>query len=108
MVEAKIPATRVGKKTVTQLQFDMVDRNPYQYTSDDVLFATQAIRNSFSPDDQLERENFFSKGRTCFRASALPKTHGWGIHFNEDGKMALYAINFGKYQSFIDDNSLKN
>ncbi|WP_342481620.1 DUF6157 family protein [Paenibacillus sp. FSL L8-0340] len=33
----------------------------------------------------------FSKSNPCLRASMLSKRYGWGMHFNDEGKIALYA-----------------
>lgn len=35
---------------------------------------------------------FFAKGQPCFRASPLTKTHGWGVHFDALGRMALVGM----------------
>src|SRR5690606_39462496 len=45
--------------------------------------------------------SFFQKSRPCFRASPLPKTHGWGIHFDHQGRAALYAVESNEYQEFV-------
>lgn len=74
----------------------------------DVLFEVHARRNGIpEADRQEERERFFSKGQPCLRTSSLGKRYGWGIHHNEQGKLALYAIESDEYQSLINDPSLK-
>ena len=53
----------------------MLHEHPYEYTSDDVLFAVHATRKGYAEEDLAERrELFFSKGQPCFRASPLTKT----------------------------------
>ena len=96
------------KKTVAKMQFDMISKNPYKYTSDDVLFQVYAERNGLT-EAQLDdaRTAFFSKGQPCFRASPLTKTYGYGIHHNSEGKTALYRMNSAKYQKFQNDPKLK-
>jgi hypothetical protein len=61
------------------------------------------------PEDRYPeaRETFFSKGQACLRTSPLAKTHGFGIHFDKDGKVALYGMNTPKYQKFVDDPGIK-
>ena len=87
------PESRRKDKTVAGMQFDMIAENPYKYTSDEVLYTIYAERNDI-PETELDsaREQFLSKGQPCFRASPLTKSYGFGVHFNEEGKMALYGM----------------
>ena len=65
-------------KSAAQIEYDMIIDNPYLYTSDDVLYESNGKRKG------IAREDFFSKGQPCFRASALTKSYGWGVHHNQD------------------------
>jgi hypothetical protein len=38
----------------------------------------------------------------------LGKRYGWGIHNDEDGKVALYAVESDEYKRFVNDNSIKH
>lgn len=104
----EIPPLKGAAKTVANMQFDMVIDNPYKYTSDDVLFGVYAARNAV-PKNELEeaRARFFSKGQPCLRASALTKRYGWGVHSDEDGKIALYACETKEYKRLLADKKLK-
>jgi len=105
---AEVPPIKGDKKTVANLQFDMLIDSPYKYTSDEVLFQIYTLRNEIQRNDQKEaRELFFSKGQACFRASPLTKRYGWGVHFNEEGRMALYPQESEEYQRFAADKTLK-
>jgi len=95
--ESEIPRLKVENKSVALLQFEMISQNPYRFTSDEVLFSIYALRNNLSPSEN-EREKYFSKGQACMRASPLTKRYGWGIHFDENGKMALYNLDSPEYQ----------
>ncbi|MFC6998513.1 DUF6157 family protein [Rufibacter roseus] len=109
VVAAEVPPQKGSDKTVANLQFEMLHAQPYQYTSDEVLFQVFAIKNDLSPDElETERQKFFSKGQACFRASPLTKRYGWGVHHREDGKMALYAVESAEYQKLAEDKNLKN
>lgn len=106
--KGEIPPQRGEKKSVANLQFEMLYDNPYQYTSDEVLFGVFAIRKGFIEDEMNEqREHFFSKGQACFRASPLTKRYGWGVHANKEGKIAIYRADSEDYQRFIKDDTLK-
>lgn len=103
----EVPPEKPDKKTVANMQFDILRDQPYQYTSDDILFRVHTMKNNINErDDKVERELFFSKGQPCFRASPLTKRYGWGIHFNEEGKMAMYAMDEPEYKRFLKDKKV--
>lgn len=102
------PPSREGKKTIAEMQYDLLAGHPYRYTSDDVLFQIYADRHDLTKEEYaLAREKFFSKGQACLRASPLPKTYGYGIHYNEQGKMALYGMETAQYEQFAKDKKIK-
>lgn len=103
---AEVPPSK-AEKTIANLHFDMAYENPYRYTSDDIVFAAHAHKNNI-PSSQREsaREAFFSKGQACLRASPLGKRYGWGVHANEDGKVAIYARESPEYKKFASDAAL--
>lgn len=102
------PPQKGESKTVANLQFEMLHKHPYKYTSDDVLFQVYADRNDLTKKEYKEaREAFFSKGQPCFRASPLTKRYGWGVHNDKDGKIALYGCETPEYKKFSKDKSLK-
>ncbi len=106
--QGEIPPGKGDAKTVAQMQFELVSQNPYKFTSDDVFFQVYAQRHDLTPSEQqAAREQFFSKGQPCFRASPLTKRYGWGIHNNAEGKVALYGRETMEYEKFITDKSLK-
>lgn len=92
---------RKEPKSVAQIQYDMLIGNPYHYTSDEVLYVANGERRGIS------REDFFSKGQPCFRASPLTKQYGWGVHSDKDGKIALYAVESAEYRQLAADTTLK-
>lgn len=104
----EMPPVRGDKKSIANLQYEMLIENPYKFTSDDVLYSVFAIRKEI-PETELEeqREVFFSKGQPCFRASPLTKSYGWGIHSNEEGKIAMYGAETEAYRKFVADQSVK-
>lgn len=107
-VSGETPAMKGDKKTIASLQFDMLSKHPYEFTSDDVLFQVYAERNDLVEEEYEEaRRQFFSKGQACFRASPLTKRYGWGIHCDGQGKMALYCRKTPDYDRYINDPSIK-
>jgi len=88
-------------KSIAQIEYEMVIDHPYRYTSDDVLYAANGQRRGIS------REEFFSKGQACFRASPLCKRYGWGVHADKEGRIALYALESEEYKRCMQDDRLK-
>jgi hypothetical protein len=106
---AQIPPDKAGEKTIASLQFEIVKKNPYKYTSDDVLFQVHALRNEVTKGEMAkEREKFFSKGQACFRSSPLGKRYGWGVHSDEKGRIATYALKSPEYKKLAKDKSLEH
>lgn len=106
--EAEIPPLRGSSKTAARVQYEMISEHPYRYTSDDVIFEVYALKKKIPKTDrQPEREHFFSKGQPCMRASALTKRYGWGVHSDEDGNIALFAVGSDEYRKLANDDSLK-
>jgi Family of unknown function (DUF6157) len=108
IAQAEVPPLKGDAKSVASLQFEMINKNPYKYTSDDVLFQVFAERKELLEEEMLEaRKEFFSKGQACFRASPLTKRYAWGLHSNSEGKIALIAAGTEEYKNLIKDPNLK-
>ena len=105
--KGEIPPVKNAGKTIANMQYEMISQNPYKYTSDDVLFQCYLIKNEIKGNNPELRKQFFSKGQPCFRASPLTKQYGWGIHYNDAGKIALYGCETDKYKTLSKDKALK-
>ncbi len=104
----EVPPTKGDSKSVANSQFEILSKNPYRFTSDDVLFQVYAERNDIIESELEEARNqYFSKGQPCFRASPLTKRYGWGIHNDKDGKIALVGVGTVEYEKFSKNESLK-
>lgn len=105
---SRLPVKKGDKKTVALKQYELVAANPYRYTSDDVLFQVFADKNEIDKSEyESVRAAFFSKGQPCFRASPLTKSHGFGLHSNQQGKIALYPVESETYQTFLNDATVR-
>lgn len=102
-----IPPTKGNKKSVANLQYELLIDKPYQLTSDDLLFTVFAIRKNIPEKELAEaRKQFFSKGQPCLRASPLTKRYGWGAHCNSESKVAIFGCETKEYQAFLEDDKL--
>jgi len=100
-----VPAPRGGKKTVPVLQYELLKDHPYRYTSAEVLFEVTMRHRGLSPAELRSRRtelwaDFFARPQPCLRASALPKTYGWGIHCDHQGRVALCPMESADYRRF--------
>lgn len=106
-VRGTIPPTGKGR-TVASLQYKLIGDNPYKYTSDDILFRVFADKNELLEEEyKAAREDFFSKGQPCLRASPLTKTYGFGIHSDRNAKVAIYGMETEEYQKFLDNPAVR-
>ena len=101
------PAMKEEIRSIARMQYEFIKNKPYEYTSDDLLFEIYAIRNQINDGQRdFERLRFFSKGQACMRASDLPKKYGWGIHYDANSKMAIYAVDSEEYSKFKNEPNL--
>lgn len=95
-------------KTLACLQYELIVRNPYRYSSDDIIFECYAVKNDIPQSEKPDaRIQFFSKGQPCLRSSPLAKRYGLGIHHNENGKVAIFPVESKEYQKFLNDDTVK-
>jgi Family of unknown function (DUF6157) len=106
--KGEIPPAKGKDKTIANIQFEMISESPYKFTSDDVLFHCFATKNKIKKTElKSAREQFFSKGQPCFRASPLTKRYGFGIHSDKLGKIALYGSETAEYKKFLKEKNCK-
>ncbi len=104
---AKVPVIRNEKPTIAYIEHDLINNNPYKFTQEDVQFKTYLIKNQMEAENAAElREQFFSKSKACFRASPLVKNYGWGIHYNNQRKIAIYDVNSEMYNQLLKQDDI--
>ncbi|WP_340022601.1 DUF6157 family protein [Paenibacillus sp. FSL K6-1096] len=87
------------------IQYHLLAESPYRYTHEELLYEVH-VRHKAIPEEEREtrREELytelFSKKHPCLRASMLPKKFGWGLHYNAEGKIALYARESPEYDYY--------
>jgi hypothetical protein len=87
---------------------DVINFRDIPKERDDILFEVYAMRNGIKAGEKkAAREAFFSKGQAGMRASPLTKRYGWGVHNNEEGKIALVPAGSAEYKKLMADKALK-
>lgn len=106
--EAEAPPESAKGPTIASLQHKLISEHPYEFTSDDLLFEAHVARNAIADADRADaRVAFFAKSQACLRASPLGKRWGWGLHHDEEARVALVALGTDEYEEKAGDESLK-
>ena len=101
-----IPIAKGKRTPIHVFQYELLSQNPYTYNHQELIFEVHVRRTGIPPDERHNRkteiwDNLFQKGHPCLRASALTKRYGWGAHYDENGCIALYAMESEQYKQFI-------
>lgn len=105
----EVPRERAGGPTVASTQYTMLAAAPGQWTQEDVLLASSPqVRGRDIDEAELRglRQEYFSQPRACLRASPLPKSVGWGLHYDAYGRITLHAVDSPEYAQLSSDASL--
>lgn len=106
----EVPRERAGRPTVATTQYAMLAAAPGRWTQEDVQLASSPdVRGRDDlGEEELERlrQEYFAQPRACLRASPLPKTFGWGLHYDPQGRITLHAIDSPEYARLCADDTL--
>ena len=106
----EVPPERGGAPTVAGVQYALLATAPGRWTQEDVLLASApGVRGRTDVGGrELERlrTEYFAQPRACLRASPLPKTLGWGLHFDGEGRITLHAVDSPEYDKLRRDPGL--
>lgn len=99
------PKVRASGPTVAGLQHELLTAGPYTLTLEDLMLAIHIRRAGLSPAEAEARSeeiqtSLFGKPYPCMRASPLPKTYGWGVHHDAEGRIALFGVESAEYGRF--------
>lgn len=94
--------------SVAGLQYALLLAHPYGFTSDDLLFEVHARRQGIEESDRAAaRAAFFTKSQACLRASPLVKRHGFGLHYDGNGRVAAFGRETPDYARLAEDATLR-
>lgn len=100
---AAIPPCNPDRRSVASLQHELLTRHPGELTEKELYFQVRCRRLGLSQEEvEARRDNIwqelFVKPQACLRASPLPKTYGWGVHYDADGRIRLVAVESAEYR----------
>lgn len=106
VAESEIPVSKRASVPIHVFQYELLSKYPYKLNHEELIFEVYLRQNGYPEnisDQEAEniREKLFSKGHPCLRASALTKRYGFGAHYDEDGKIALYPVESTEYISLM-------
>ncbi|GGG10544.1 hypothetical protein GCM10010912_63680 [Paenibacillus albidus] len=88
------------------IAYELLSTHPYQYNHEELLYEVHVRHKQIPLDERVNRRDeiwneLFAKKHPCLRASLLPKKFGWGVHYNENGRIALFAKESPEYGRFV-------
>lgn len=109
---AIVPEEKGGKRSIAVIEYQLLSAKPYGYTLRELKFAVHALHKQIPPTELETRrqqlwDTFFAKPCACMRASPLTKQYGWGVHYDEHGKIAIYPVESQAYLRFVEDQAIK-
>lgn len=104
---AVIPSDKKDGKSKPGIEYELLSENPYAYTAEDLIYEVHLRHKGISENEWSSRgtqirDELFQKPHPCMRASMLPKKYGWGVHYNSEGKIAIYGVDSAEYRKFIE------
>jgi hypothetical protein len=110
--KSEIPVLKTNRKSLHLIQYELLQENPYWFDHEGLIYEV-FIRQKEIPSETLKKdsekikEELFSKGHPCLRASALTKRYGFGAHYDDKGRIAIYPMESKEYKAFIADKTMK-
>ena len=109
---SEVPTPKKEAVPAHVIQYELLTEHPYQFDHEDLVYEVYVRQRGISgevlaTDADAIRAELFSKGHPCLRASSLTKRYGFGAHYNEAGKIALYPVESPEYGQFVQDESVR-
>ncbi|MDD2686819.1 MAG: DUF6157 family protein [Gallionella sp.] len=107
-----VPQEKNGKPTIATIEYELLSGKPYTYTLSELKFAAH-VRHKQIPPAELKAHRqqlwdaYFAKPYACMRASPLTKKYGWGAHYDESGRIAIYPVESAEYKRLIKDKDIR-
>jgi hypothetical protein len=92
------PESKSKKKTVKEVLFKVLKENPYKYKQYDLFYEVHI--NQLKKSEELKLEKY------KLQRSELCALLGWGIHGNEEGKLALVSAESPEYKELLNNSKI--
>lgn len=101
------PPLKGGAKTKPLLEYELLSAHPYGFTEKELIYQVHVQHKGITEEEQQEREGeiregLFAKSHPCMRASMLPKKYGYGVHYDHEGKIAIYGVETSRYRALAE------
>ena len=108
-VLAEVPPARAGRATRATIEYELIAREPYGLTEDELAFRTRMVMRDIPEADwPAERDRFLSHAKPRLQVSPLPKRYGWGVHVDSRARVALVPVESAKYRRLAADPALRH
>lgn len=102
-----VPESNRKTTPIHVIEYRLLSEKPYHFNHEDLIFEVYLIRQGISDEERAARGDairaeLFRKEHPCLRASALTKRYGWGAHYDENGKIALYGVDSPEYRQLAE------
>lgn len=105
------PQQRGARTSAAQIHLSMARDHAGTYTQEQILFRTHLNAKGLDPTEHPEDGEtwaaFFSKGRPCLRTSPLAKRYGWGLLFDDHGRVTAVPRGSTLYDDLVRDPELR-
>jgi Family of unknown function (DUF6157) len=94
--------------SIAGLEHALLIEAPYQYTCEELILNVHRYHKSID-DTELDafKSFLFAKSHPCMRLSMLTKRWGWGVHYNELGRLAIYVAETQEYHHLSTRSGLR-
>jgi hypothetical protein len=95
---SEIPVSKRKKGTVKEVLFRALKENPYKHKQYDLFYEVHI--------NQLKKNTTLKLSTYMLQKSELCALLGWGIHGNEEGKLALIPAESEKYKELLNNPNI--
>ncbi|WP_430929035.1 DUF6157 family protein [Polaribacter marinivivus] len=93
-----VPASKSKKETVKEVVYRVLKENPYKFKQYDLFYEVHI--------NQLKKSRELKLEKYKLQRSELCSLLGWGIHGDQEGKLALVAVESSEYMELLNNPNI--
>jgi hypothetical protein len=97
--QSEMPVSKTKKETVKEVVYRVLKESPYQFRQYELFYEVHI--NQLNKDTALKLTSYM------LVKSELCALLGWGIHGDEEGKLALIPAESEKYKELLNNSNIK-